>query len=81
MIASQPIALPEVVRHEERRQRDHDHVVEEERPAGQEAERVVERAAHEGRCAAGLGERGGALRVGERDQEEEQPDDAAAPTA
>ena len=42
--------VPHVVRHEERRERDHDQVVEEEHPAGEEPERVVERAADEGRA-------------------------------
>ena len=37
-------SVAEVVRHEERRERDHDHVVEEDRPAGEEAELVIERA-------------------------------------
>ena len=70
-----PDCVPQVVRHEQARQRDHDHVVEKERPPGQEAELVVERAAHEGRRASGLGERGGPLRVGERDHEEERADE------
>ncbi len=38
-----PDRQPEVVRQEERRERDHDQVVEEERPAGEEAREVVER--------------------------------------
>ena len=62
------------MRHEQRRERDHDQVVEEDRPAGQEPELVVERAADEGRGAAGLGERGGALRIGERDEHEQRAD-------
>ena len=61
----------EVVRQEQRRERDHDQVVEEERPAGQEAGEVVERPANKGRGAAGLGDRGRALGVRERDDEEE----------
>ena len=64
----------EVVRHEEAGQRDDDQVVEEERPAGDEPRRVVERAPHEGRGAAGLRQRRGSLRVRERDEEEERPD-------
>ena len=44
----------EIVRDEERRERDHDQVVEEEHPAGEESGQVVERDAHEGRGAAGL---------------------------
>ena len=66
----------EVVRHEERGQRDHDQVVEEEHPAGEEAGKVVEGEAHERRGAARLADRCGALRVGERDDQEEKPDDA-----
>ena len=62
----------EVVRQEQRRQRDDDEVVEEERPAGREAGEVVERAPGERRGAAGLGDRGRALRVRERDDEEEE---------
>ena len=50
-------AAAEVVRHEERRERDHDQVVEEEHPAGHEAGEVVERAADEGRGAARLRQR------------------------
>ena len=60
----------EVVRHEQRRQRDHDHVVEEERPAGDEAGEVVERLPDEGGGAAGLADRGRALDVRERDDHE-----------
>ena len=63
-----------VVRQEQRRERDHDQVVEEERPAGEEAGEVVERAADEGRCAARLRNRGRALCVRERDDEEESAD-------
>ena len=66
---------PEVVRHEERRKGDHDQVVEEERPAGQEAGEVVERPTDEGSGATGLGNRRGALGVGERDDEEEGADE------
>ena len=63
--------VPEVVRQEERRERGDDQVVEEERPAGDEAGQVVERAAHEGRGAAGLPQLGRPLGVRERDDEEE----------
>ena len=49
--------VPEVVRDEQARDRDHDQEVEEEHPAGEKAERVVERAAHEGRGSTGLGNR------------------------
>ena len=65
----------EVVRQEERRERDHDQVVEEERPAGEEAGQVVEGAADEGGGAARLRNRGRALRVRERDDQEERADD------
>src|SRR5205823_936718 len=65
----------DVVRQEERGQRDHDQVVEEQRPAGEEAEEVVERLAHEGRRAAGLRDRRGALGVRERDEQEERADE------
>ena len=65
----------EVVRQEERRERDHDQVVEEERPAGQEAGEVVEGATDEGGGAAGLRDRGRALGVRERDDQEERADD------
>ena len=65
----------QVVRDEERRQGDHDQVVEAERPAGEEAGEVVVGAADERRGAAGLGDRRGALGVRERDDEEEQADD------
>ena len=71
--AVDPERRPEVVRQEQRRERDHDQVVEEERPAGEEAEDVVVRAADEGRRAAGLGQRRRALGVGERDDQEEDP--------
>src|SRR6266404_2598805 len=55
--------VPKVVGGEERRERDHDRVVEEEYPAGHEPDRIVERAAGEHRGAARLGDRGGALGV------------------
>jgi hypothetical protein len=61
----------QVVRQEERREGDHDQVVEEQRPTGHEPEQVVERASHERRRAAGLGDRGRSLRVRQRDEEEE----------
>ena len=66
----------EVVREEQRRERDHDQVVEEEHPAGEEAGEVVERDPDERRSAAGLADRRRPLGVRERDDEEEQPDDA-----
>ena len=69
-----PDRVAEVVRDEERGERDHDRVVEEQHPARQEAGRVVEGAAGEHRRAAGLGQRGRALGVRERDEEEEQAD-------
>ena len=60
----------EVVRNEERRERHDDEEVEEQHPAGDEPGEVVERAPHEGRRAAGLGNRGRALRVRERHEDE-----------
>jgi hypothetical protein len=63
----------QVVRQKQGRKRDHDHVVEEERPAGEEAERVVVGAPDEGRGAARLRDRRRALRVRERDDEKEDP--------
>ena len=63
----------EVVRQEERGERDHDEVVEEQHPAGAEAREVVESPAHERGRAARLRDGGDALGVGERDDEEEQP--------
>ena len=64
---------PEIVRQEQRRDRNHDQVVEEERPAGEKAEQVVESPANECRGAAGLRDRGRPLRVGERDDQEDDP--------
>ena len=64
----------QVVRQEERRQGDHDHVVEEERPAGDEACKVVRSAPDEGRRATGLGQRRSSLGVRERDDQEEHAD-------
>ena len=64
----------EVVGHEERGERHHDQVVEEERPAGHEPGEVVERPADEGGGAARLGHRRRPLGVGERDEQEEQAD-------
>ena len=66
--------VTQVVRDEERRERDHDQVVEEDGPAGEEPELVVERPPDEGRGAARLRDRGGSLGVGERDEEEEHAD-------
>ena len=65
--------MPEVVRQEERREGGDDQVVEEERPARDEAGEVVERAPDERRGAAGLAQLGRALGVRQRDDEEEQP--------
>src|SRR5581483_10138127 len=66
---------PEVVGEEQRGEGYHDQVVEEERPAGEEAREVVERHAHERRGAARLPDHRRPLRVRGRDDEEEQPDD------
>src|SRR3954447_10914820 len=65
----------EVVREEERGERDHDQVVEEERPAGHEPGEVVERDADEGRGAARLSDRRRPLGVRHRHDEEEHADD------
>jgi hypothetical protein len=67
-------AAPQVVRHEERGERDHDQVVEEQRPAGEEADEVVEGTAHERGGTARLRDRGRALRVREGDHDEERAD-------
>ena len=66
-----PKAPREVVRHEDGGQRHHDQEVEEQHPAGHEPGEVVEGPPHEGRGAAGLGQRGGSLRVGQRDEQED----------
>ena len=65
----------DVVRREQAGERDDDQVVEEQHPAGDEAERVVERAPDERGCAAGLRDRGRSLRVRRGDDEEEGADD------
>ena len=62
----------DVVRQEQRRECDHDQVVEEESPAGDEAPEVVEGNPDEGRSAPGLADRRGSLRIRERDDQEEQ---------
>jgi len=67
---------PEVVREEEGRERDHDQVVEEERPAREEPGEVVESDPHEGRGAARLADRGRPLGVRQRHDEEEHADNA-----
>ena len=66
----------EVVRHEERRERDHDQVVEEEHPAGEEAGEVVERDADERRRPARLANERRPFRVRQRDDQEQDPGDA-----
>src|SRR5581483_220273 len=66
----------EIVAEEERRQRDDDQVVEEEHPAGEEAGEVVEGDADERRGAARLADGRRSLRVRERHDDEEQPDNA-----
>src|SRR5439155_13328712 len=58
-------------RQEERRERSDDQVVEEERPACDEAGEVVEGAPDERSRAAGLAQLGGPLGVRERDDQEE----------
>ncbi len=70
-----PESKPKIVRDEERRERDHDQVVEEEHPPREEAHEIVEGDAHERRRTSGLADRRRSLGVGERDDEEEQADD------
>ena len=83
--AVEPERRADVVRHEERGEGDHDQVVEEERPARDEADEVVEGAPRERLGAADLRDRRGALRVGERDEPEDDArdgeDDAASARA
>jgi hypothetical protein len=62
------------VRQEERGERDHDQVVEEERPAGDEAGQVVDRAPNERGGAARLRQRRRRFCVRQRDEQEEQAD-------
>jgi hypothetical protein len=64
----------EVVGKEQRRQRDHDQVVQEERPAGQEADQVVERPPDERGGAAHLRDRRRSLGVRHRHEQEEHAD-------
>ena len=61
----------QVVRHEQRGERGHDQVVEEQYPARRKAGRVVERPPHEQRGAAGLGHRRRSLRVRDRHEQED----------
>ena len=71
---AQPVDLErcaEVVRQEQRRERDHDQVVEKQRPARDEADEVVERTSREGLRPTGLRNRGGPFRVRERDERED----------
>ena len=63
----------QVVGHRDRRQGDHEHEVEQDRPAGDEAHQLVERVAREGRGAAALAEHRAALDVGERVEDERDP--------
>jgi hypothetical protein len=67
----EPEGRGEVVGEKQRRERDHDQVVEEQHPAGHEAREVVGGASDEGRGTAGLRERRGRLGVGERDEQEQ----------
>ena len=73
-----PQRLPEdreVVRDEERRDRDRDDVVQHLRPAGAERDELVERVPREARRAAGLGVANRPLRVGRGGRGEDQPRD------
>ena len=65
----------QVVRQEQRGERDHDQVVEEERPPRQEPGEIVQRAPDERRGAARLRQSSRALGVGERHDQEENADD------
>ncbi len=65
------IELVQVVRDEDRRDRDRDRVVQHLRPAGEERHRLVEGVARERRRAARLGEPRGRLGVGDRGEEED----------
>jgi hypothetical protein len=65
----------EVVRHEERRDRDRDHVVQHLGPGSPEADRLVERVPREARRPAGLREADRALGVGHRGGGEDQAGD------
>ena len=62
----------QVVRHRDRRQGGHDQVVDQDRPAGDEGDQLVEGVAGEARGAAALAEHRPALDVAERGQDEEQ---------
>ena len=62
----------QVVRHRDRRQRDDDDVVDQDRPAGDEADQLVERVARERRRSAPLEEHRAALEVAERGEHEQQ---------
>ena len=76
--AAVPEVAPEgghVVRRRERGDRDQDDVVEQDRPAGDEADELVEAVAGKDRRARPLGMQRGALDVGHRRQGEEQPRD------
>jgi hypothetical protein len=63
------------VRDEEGRDGDRDHVVQELRPGGSEADELVERVAGKARRAAGLGVVHGSFRVRERGGREDEPRD------
>jgi len=65
----------QIVGNRDRRQSDHDQVVDQDRPSGDEGDQLVERIAREGRGAAALAEHRGALQVGERGEHEEQAGD------
>ena len=63
----------QVVGHRDRRQGDDDDVVDQDRPAGDEADQLVERVARERRRAAALEEHRAALDVAERGEHEQEP--------
>ena len=71
--AERPGDRRQVVRDRDRRRCDHDQVVDQDRPARDEADQLVERVAGEGRRAAPLPEHRAPLDVGERGEREHQP--------
>jgi hypothetical protein len=62
------------MRDRDRGERDHDHIVDDDRPAGDEADQLVaERGPCEGRRPSAFGEHRLALHVGQRVEEEDDP--------
>ena len=75
VVLERPPEDRQVVRDEERRDRDRDHVVQELRPRGAEADELVERVAREARGAAGLRVADGSFHVGQGRGREDQARD------